>query len=162
MKNKLYLSIIIIIVIAFSLILGFVLDGMENMAIGSGTPAAIYWVSKGLALALLLGVALYVMFRKQDVGNIYILIYLTLALQLLPLIERLLLRGDSPRIIWSLIILFIVFVGYLSIVFGLDLLNDKIQKVEESLKGKSIPVVDEDLYNDENGQFVSAKNKKVD
>jgi hypothetical protein len=162
MKNKLYLSIVILIVIAFSLILGFVLDGMENMAITSGTPTIIYWISKGIALGLLLIVALYVVFRKQDVGNIYILLYMTLALQLLPFIERLLLRGDSPRIIWSLIILFIVTVGYLSVIFGLDILNDKIQKVEESLKGKSIPVVDEDLYNDENGNFVSAKKKKVD
>ncbi|MCR3906477.1 MAG: hypothetical protein NUK62_05585 [Tenericutes bacterium] len=162
MKNKLYLSIIILIVFAFSLILGFVLDGMENMAITSGTPTIIYWISKGIALGLLLIVALYVVFRKQDVGNIYILLYMTLALQLLPFIERLLLRGDSPRIIWSLIVLFIVTVGYLSVIFGLDILNDKIQKVEESLKGKSIPVVDEDLYNDENGNFVSAKKKKVD
>ena len=77
MKNKLYLSIIAIIVLAFSLVLGFVFDGMESMAIATGTPTTIYWVSKGIVLGLFVIVTLYIVLRKQDMGNIYILINMT-------------------------------------------------------------------------------------
>ena len=159
MKNKLYLSIVSIIVLAFSLVLGFILDGMESMAISSGTPKTIYWVSKGIVLGLFVIVTLYVILRKQDVGNIYILLNMTLIIQVLPFAQSLLLRWDNPLVVWSLILLFISVIIYVALFFGLDVLNDKIQKVEPTLEGKSIEVVDEDSYNDENGRFVSANKK---
>jgi hypothetical protein len=160
MKNKLYLSIIAIIVLAFSLVLGFVFDGMESMAIATGTPTTIYWVSKGIVLGLFVIVTLYIVLRKQDMGNIYILINMTLIIQILPFAQRLLLRGDNPLIVWSLIVLFLSLLIYVGLFFGLDVLNDKIQKADETLKGKSIQVVNEDTYNDENGRFVSANKKR--
>ncbi len=160
MKNKLYLSLVAIVVLAFSLVLGFVLDGMESMAISSGTPTIIYWVSKGIVLGLFVIVTLYIVFRKQDMGNIYILLNMTLIIQILPFVQRLLLRGDNPLVVWSLIVLFLSVVIYIGLFFGLDVLNDKIQKVEPTLEGKSIEVVDEDTYNDKNGRFVSANKKR--
>jgi|GEM_PF-1908698 len=160
MKNKLYLSLVAIVVLAFSLVLGFVLDGMESMAISSGTPTIIYWVSKGIVLGLFVIVTLYIVFRKQDMGNIYILLNMTLIIQILPFVQRLLLRGNNPLVVWSLIVLFLSVVIYIGLFFGLDVLNDKIQKVEPTLEGKSIEVVDEDTYNDKNGRFVSANKKR--
>ena len=70
------------------------------------------------------------------------------------------LRGDNPLIVWSLIVLFLSLLIYVGLFFGLDVLNDKIQKADETLKGKSIQVVNEDTYNDENGRFVSANKKR--
>jgi len=153
MKKSIYFSILVLFVIAFSLVLGFVLDGLDNFMISSGTPLTIFWITKGFALALLLGMMFYIVAKKQDAGNIYILLKYTLILQILPFVERLLLKGDTPHIVWAVIVAFIVVFGYLALFFGVDILGDKINKKQPELEGKSIPVVDDDEFFNEDGKF---------
>ncbi len=153
MKKYIYFSIIGLVLIAFSLVLGFVLDGLDGFVIASGTPLTLFWVAKGITLAALLGILVYIVFKKQDAGNIYIMLKYTLALQVLPFVERLLLKGDNPHTVWAVILLFVVFIAYLGLFFATDILADKINAKEPELQGKSIEVVEDESFFDENGKF---------
>ncbi len=153
MKKRLYFGIIALLVLAFSLVLGFVLDGLEDFAITNDTATVIYWVFKGLALLALVVVYIMLSVKKMDAGHYYILIRNTLLLQIAPFITRLLLMGDSAHIVWAVIFCFVVIIAYFVLLFSSDILNDRIQSVEKDLEGKSIPVVDDASFFEEDGKF---------
>ncbi|MFA6800529.1 MAG: hypothetical protein WCR19_00315 [Acholeplasmataceae bacterium] len=161
MKKKIYFNIIVLLIIAFSLVLGFVLDDLESMTLLDRTSIILYWISKGFVLALLIIFGIYVSTVNNDRGNQYVLLKFVLAIQLLPFVLRLLLKGDNSHIVLAVIVLFITVIGFVALFFSMDILNDRINEVKPTLEGKSIPVVDEDAYFDKQGKFTSANDKKV-
>lgn len=159
MKKRVYLSIIMMAVFVFSLGMGFLMQGV--MPIENEQALLFYWITKGFVLLMLIGMTWYVVLRKQEISHVVIALQLTLVLQMLPLAVRFFLSKEEPSFLWASIIVFVVLVGYLAILFSVDVLNDKVQKVTPTLEGKRIPVVDEASYDDSDGRFKGAMDKKV-
>jgi hypothetical protein len=63
--------------------------------------------------------------------------------------------------IWASVLVFVVIVIYLAVFFSTNVLNDKIVEVIPKLEGKRIRVVDEETYDDADGRFKGAMDKKV-
>jgi len=159
MKKRIYLAMLLLFVFAFALAMGFVLNTMMPLEVEKAI--LFYWITKGFVLACLFGLTLYLVLRKQEVSNAVIVLGATLLIQFLPLGLRWLLRGDEPLYIWASILVFVVVVAYLAVFFSTDVLNDKVQEVVPKLEGKSIKVVDEATYDDADGRFKGAMDKKV-
>lgn len=158
MKKRIYFAILLIIVFVFALVMGFIMNTV--MPIEVQEAQLFYWITKGFVLLCLLGLTLYLVLRKQEVSNAIILLGATLILQLLPLGLRVLLAGEEPTYLWASIVVFIVIVAYLAVFFATDVLNDKVQNKVPKLEGKSIKVVDESTYDDTDGRFKGAMDKK--
>jgi len=156
-KAKLYFLFIAIIVLGFSLVLGFLLD--ESMPITLEKGYTLYIFTKGFVSLALIIYFLYAAFFKKDSANAVIQMVFTVILQFLPLLVRVLLSREEPLFLLSIIIIFIVIIIYLSYVLALDLLSDKTAKSRLKLVGKTRNVVDEDNYYDENGKFVGVSKK---
>jgi hypothetical protein len=159
MKKRIYLAILLLFVLVFALVMGFVLDTVMPLEVSSAI--MFYWITKGFVLACLLALTLYLVFRKQEVSNAIILLGATLLIQFLPLGLRLLLKGEEPMYIWASVLVFVVIVIYLAVFFSTNVLNDKIVEVIPKLEGKRIKVVDEETYDDADGRFKGAMDKKV-
>ncbi len=159
MKKRIYFAIICLIVLGFSLAMGFVLNTV--MPIDTENAQLFYWITKGFVLMCLFGLTLYLVLRKQEVSNAIIVLGATLLLQFLPLGLRVLLRGEEPMYIWASILVFVVIISYLAVFFSTDILNDKVTEVIPKLEGKSIKVVDEATYDDTDGRFKGAMDKKA-
>jgi hypothetical protein len=159
MKKRIYLAILLLFVLVFALVMGFILDTVMPLEVSSAI--MFYWITKGFVLACLLALTLYLVFRKQEVSNAIILLGATLLIQFLPLGLRLLLKGEEPMYIWASVLVFVVIVIYLAVFFSTNVLNDKIVEVIPKLEGKRIKVVDEETYDDADGRFKGAMDKKV-
>jgi hypothetical protein len=159
MKKRIYLAILLLIVLAFALVMGFVLDTVMPLEVSSAI--TFYWITKGFVLACLLGLTLYLVLSKQEISNAIILLGATLLIQFLPLGLRWLLKGEEPMYIWASVLVFVVVVTYLAVFFSTNVLNDKVVEVIPKLEGKSIKVVDEATYDDADGRFKGAMDKKV-
>jgi putative effector of murein hydrolase LrgA (UPF0299 family) len=159
MKKRIYFAIICLVILGFSLVMGFVLNTIMPLDVENAQ--LFYWITKGFVLFCLLGLTIYLVFRKQEVSNAIIVLGATLLLQFLPLGLRVLLRGDEPMYIWASILVFVVIISYLAVFFSTDILNDKVTEVIPKLEGKSIKVVDEATYDDSDGRFKGAMDKKV-
>lgn len=159
-RSRLYLLILALLALAFSIVMAVLME--KSMSLVSDEAKLIYYITKGLATLALLGMTLYAVFLKKDPANLVIQFVLTIAYQLLPLLIRFMMTRSEPLITWSVIIIFIVSIIYLALVFSLDLLNTKVKNANLELEGKTIPVIDEDNYYDENGRFTGAtmKNKE--
>jgi hypothetical protein len=159
MKKRIYLAILLLFVLVFALVMGFVLDTVIPLEVSSAV--MFYWITKGFVLACLLALTLYLVFSKQEISNAIILLGATLLIQFLPLGLRLLLKGEEPMYIWASVLVFVVIVIYLAVFFSTNVLNDKVVEVIPKLEGKRIKVVDEATYDDADGRFKGAMDKKV-
>ena len=157
-KAKFYFLVIGFVVLAFSIIMAFLLH--ENNPIEFERGQFLYYTTKVIVSLSLVLVILYIAFFKKDRANIIIQMVLTLILQFLPLIVRFMLTREEPRFILTVVLVFVVFIIYLIFVLSFDLLTDRVKKVQPKLEGKKINVVDETSYYDENGNFIGAKKKE--
>lgn len=156
-RSGLYLLIIGFLILAFSLIMGWLMG--SYLPLDSENARLFYYISKGMATLALLVMLLYAVFFKKDPANLAIQFTATLIYQFLPLLIRFLMTRKETLNLLAVIIIFLVTIIYLAIVFALDILNTRIKQVEKLLEGNKIPVVSEDTYYDENGRFVSATGK---
>jgi len=156
MKKRFYFLVISFLILAFTIILGFLLN--SSLSIEEGKQMNLYYVVKAVCVISLLVVILFVAFNKKTVD--YTMPYLTLIasllLQLLPFVIRLLLHYKQAYI-WSVIISFVFFILYMVFVLSTDILKDKVNKALPKLEGKKIEVTDDNQYYDDNGRFNGAK-----
>ena len=100
MKKRFYFLVISFLILAFTIILGFLLN--SSLSIEEGKQMNLYYVVKAVCVISLLVVILFVAFNKKTVD--YTMPYLTLIasllLQLLPFVIRLLLHYKQAYI-WS-------------------------------------------------------------
>lgn len=157
MKKRLYFIIISGLILALSILLSFLLN--KSLAINGDDNITLYWIVKAVVGLSLVFAIIYVAFKKQDISHAIIIFYLSVLLQFLPLVVRLLLRASEPKYVLSIIISSVIYIVYLSVMFGFSILTDKTNQADEKLLGKSIKVIDEDEYNDGDGNFKSANNK---
>lgn len=162
MKKKVYIVLVFLIMIAFTLIVGFVLDTKESLKIANeGLTPVIYWVGKGFAILAML-VMIYNTIKENDYANKFVFLRLTMILQFLPLLLRLLfmvkVNGESLVVI-PVILVSVVIIGYVAIFFLVDVNNDSVKKTLPRLEGKKIPVEDSQKYYDDEGNFIGAKGK---
>lgn len=156
-RSSLYLLIAGLLILVFSFVLGYLLE--KHLPLETDEALILYIITKGIASLVLVWMVIYLVFLKKDPANLVIQFSATLVYQFLPLLVRFLMTGDEPRLILSVIVIFLVTIIYFAVFFAVDVLNLKVKQAEKELKGRTIPVVDENSYNDENGRFVSAAGK---
>lgn len=157
-KGKLYFLLIGVVILAFSVVLAILLE--DKQAIVTNTGLTIFIISQVIVDVMFILAVSFIAFSKKDISYYAITFTSSLILLLLPLLLRLLVKGDKPRTILAVIILFVALIIYLAIVLSMDVLGDKMKEAEKNLAGREIKVEEIDDYNDENGKFVGANNKK--
>lgn len=158
MKKRIYFLIASILIIAFIFSTAFLFN--QFLPIEIERNLTIYWIIKITYLGVLLLISIYLILRKQEISHIITIYVWTLALQLIPLFARILLRGNDILFTLAIILSALALIIYLILVLTFDILTDKTNRAEERLLGKTHAVVDEDDFFDEDGNFVGA-NKKV-
>lgn len=156
-KAKLFYVIIGLLVLAFSITIAAVLHTVDPIKTDGGL-----WTFISIQIIvnlIFVFVLFYTGFKKKEIAVSYVMAISTIILQFLPLVIRLLVRDDKPNYMWSIIIAFVIVIGYFALLFGSDLLNDKVNDVVPTLEGRKIPVQDVKSYEDKDGKFVSAKRK---
>lgn len=126
MKKTIYLIIIMVLVGIASVIIAMGLG--SEMQIQVERAHVLYLVAKGISLLLIVGVAVYLLIKKGDYGNQTVLVLTTILFQLVPLLLRLVLKGDNPNYFWALVISSLSVVAYFTVFLLLDLSNDKIKQ----------------------------------
>ena len=132
MKKRIYLIVVMALVAIFSLTLGFVFDQNAGLVVENQRALTLLYVAKGFSVALIIMVSIYILIKKSNYGNVTLLSIATIIFQLVPLLLRLVLRGDNPSFIWALVISFSSVIVYFLVFLGLDLSNDKLKKEKES------------------------------
>lgn len=153
-RSKIYYLIIFVLLLAFSIFMAFIID--EKMQISDDEAFTLYLVVKIAVSALVLLVSLYSLSSKHDPANNIIVNVASVVLLFLPLLLRVILAKEEPKLILGYVLSFVVVIAYLALVFGFDILNKKISQVAPTLEGKSISVESEENYYDKDGKFVSA------
>ncbi|MDY3196443.1 MAG: hypothetical protein RBQ95_06240 [Paracholeplasma sp.] len=156
-KAKLFYTIVGLVVLAFSIVTAVVLHITDPIKTSGGG-----WTFLSIQIVvnlLFVFVLLYTGFKKKEIAVSYVMVVSTIILQFLPLMIRLLVRGEKPQYMWAVIIAFVSIIAYLAVLFSSDLLNDKVQEVLPTLESNKIKVEDINDYNDQNGKLVSAKRK---
>ena len=157
-RSNFYYILLAFLVLAFSIGFGFVMEGILPI-FGNEEGKTLYIVVKSVVSVALLVVILISMNKKNDPANDIITNVSSIILLLLPLLVRFMATRESPKNVWIYLISFFTIIAYLVIVFSVDVLNKKVNKVAPKLVGKEIPLQNEDSYYDEDGNFVSAKNR---
>lgn len=157
-KGKLYFLLIGIVILAFSIILAVLLEDRNPIKTDIGL--TIFIITQVLTNVIFAATLIYLAFSTKDLSQHVITFTSSLILQLLPLLIRVFVKGDNPRKILAISIIFIVIIIYLAIVLSMDVLATKMKAAETKLEGKEIKVQDIEDYNDENGNFVGANYKK--
>lgn len=161
MKKKLYVFILFLLFLILSVSFWLALDLNSEYSLVNNSNYYMYIIVKSFVLLALL-VNLFYLIKKAEIANKIILNYSTLFIQLLPLPVRfLLLEVPSPTIkfISAMVIVAVTIIGYIGLLFLIDINNDAVNKKMEEFKGKEIPVVDEDYYFDKDNKF-KGLNKK--
>lgn len=157
-KAQVYYVILGAVILLFSILMAVVLSIVDPLKTDGGL--IVFLTAQVLVNAIFIVVLVYTAFSKKDIAISYIMIVSTILYQSLPIFIRLLVSGKEPSYIWSLILGFGVTLIYLGILFGSDILSNKIEKKLPELEGKRIPVKDIESYNDENNKFVGANKKE--
>lgn len=157
-KGKLYFLLINVVILAFFVILAFLLEDKSPIKTDEGL--TIFIITQAVVNLCFVIATGYLAFSKKDISNVAITYTGTLIIQFLPLLVRLFVKGIKPRTILAVIIIFVVMIIYLGIVLSMGILGDKMKKAETELAGREIKVQDIDDYNDEDGKFIGANNKK--
>jgi hypothetical protein len=157
-KGKLYFLFIGLIILAFSIVLAILLE--DRNPIKTETGVTIFVITQVLVNVIFAGSLIYLALSLKDLSQHVITFVGSLILQLLPLLIRLLVKGDNPNKVLAVIIIFVVMIIYFAIILSMDVLASKMKVAEKELQGREIKVQDIDDYNDENGNFVGANNKK--
>ena len=157
-KSKLYFILINVVILAFSVIIAFLLEDKHPIKTDEGL--TIFIITQAIVNLCFVVVIAYLAFSRKDISHQVITYSSTILIQLLPLLIRLFVKGDKPSTIFAVIIIFVVMIIYLGIVLSMGVLGDKMKKAETELVGREIKVQDVDDYNDETGKFVGANNKK--
>ena len=135
-KKRSFFIVISLIVLICSVVLSFILN--DYIPIIGNNNLILYIAAKSLSvLALISMVVLF--FTKKDNANYIIKYITTLIIQFLPLFIRLLSSLECGFLI-SIIIFFVVILIYSCIVFGSIILSKKSIVMDEKLKGKEIPI----------------------
>lgn len=129
MKKRIYLVIIMAITLIFSVILWTMFDGI--LPIENQRAWNLYLIAKLVSLALLVGISVYLLLKKEFFQNDVVLTLITVVFQLVPVLLRLALKGDSPKYALAAIISFLSITTYFIGFVLLDLSNDKIKKTKE-------------------------------
>jgi cytochrome bd-type quinol oxidase subunit 2 len=158
MKKKIFFTIISALILAFSLLLAYLLN--KSHSISGDENITLYWIIKGVVVVNFVVVVIYLLLKKQEVSSFINVYAATLVIQLLPLLVRALLRGDSPKYVLAIIISFVIHILYFAFIFGFSILNDKTNAADLKLVGKSIQVLEEESFNDSDGNFKSAGKRK--
>lgn len=157
-KGKLYFIGLTLIFLSFSVLLAVVLNG--NMPITEGSGNILYITTKIIVSLILIICVGYCVYFHNDRGNQIIQLSLTILLQFLPLLIRFILTAEEPSFALAIILSFVITIIYLGIVLSLDILSAQINKTAVLLEGKKIAIVSDEDYNDEDGHFSGAKNRK--
>ncbi len=126
MKKKIYLVVVMAITFLFSIFLWLILDG--SMPIAEPRAWNVYIIALAVSLALLVGVSIYVLLKKEFSNNDVVLVLITVVFQVVPLLLRLVLEGDHPNYTLAAIISFLSVTTYFIGFALLDLSNDKQKK----------------------------------
>ena len=115
---------------------------------------AIYIVSKVLCGLCLIGITLYLLFRRVEYGSGFQLYLTTAIFQIVPLFTRLCLSyALGFEIMWSVIVICVSFLIYALLMLAIFWTSNKRTKSEQKYAGNSIPVYDEHDNFDENNHF---------
>lgn len=142
MKKHIYLGMMMLLVGVFSLLIGFALDQSYPLVEDA---LVFFWIAKGVGLALLAFITLYLVVKKGDVGNMIILAVATALFQFLPLSLRFVLQGTDPSLIWAVVISFVFVIGYFGLFLALDISNDKFKQVQDQSNRKDIKSEEDSL-----------------
>ncbi len=129
MKKRIYLVVVMVLTLLFSVFLWTTFDG--TLPIENERAWNLYFIAKLVSLALLVGVSIYVLVKKEFYNNDVVLALITVVFQITPLLLRLVLKGNDPKFSLALVISFLCVVAYFVGFVLLDLSNDKLKKEQE-------------------------------
>lgn len=154
MKSKTLFKLSALLILIASIVISIVWNITNKFETDKGL--IIYIVIKSIVSILLIIAVLYISSADKEPATNYIIGVSTIVVQFLPIIVKLLLNGNNPKVLITTIIVVIVLVSYAITFFGSIYANDKIKKIEPSLEGKEIPVVDVNYNDDETDTFKGA------
>lgn len=160
MKSKVQSILLLIFALIASALFWFLFDFFEVLLIDF---ELIYYVYIGIKFFALLSIIFLWIYKskKKEVSNLYILYYLTIFLQFIPLAVRLLGRGTNSDLksFFAVFIAVISVVVYISLFITIDKSNEKIMKHFEKQERHELNVVDDGTYYDNEGNFKGANYK---
>ncbi len=154
MKRKIAYIITTAVLLVLIIIIPFFITFNGNAFYEDSVLLAIYIVSKVLTGVALLGVTIYLMFRRVEYGSGFQLYLTTAIFQIIPIFVRLCLSyAGGFEILWSIIVLCVSVLLYALAMLGILWMSNKRVKSEQKYAGNSIPVYDEHDHFDENNHF---------
>ncbi|MGI6359739.1 MAG: hypothetical protein ACOX02_01690 [Acholeplasmatales bacterium] len=132
MKKRIYLVVVMGITLLFSIFIWLALDG--SLPIEVERAWTLYIIAKGVSLALLVWISIYVLLKKEFSNNDVVLALITVVFQITPLLLRLVLKGNDPKYSLAAVISFLSVTAYFIGFALLDLSNDKRKKELEENK----------------------------
>lgn len=150
MKSKLY-SIIIFILVLLLIVALPILWKVSDILVIPNDLLWIYITAKVIATLSFIVVFLLTLWKKKAPSVSFILLLAATIYQVVPLLMRVLLVEELQ--IWSITSLIVLTTVYLSVTFGVLIMNDKMIVSEQKYQGNQIPVKEESTYQDDHGNF---------
>ncbi|WP_026391514.1 hypothetical protein [Haploplasma modicum] len=160
MKNKVQSILLLILALIGSALFWFLFEFFEVLLINSEIINYVYVGIKIFALLSIIFLWIY-KYRKNEISNLYILYYLTIFLQFIPLFVRLLGQGNTSDLksFFAVFISVVSILIYISLFITIDKSNTKIINHFSKQERHELNVVDESTYYDDEGNFRGANYK---
>lgn len=129
-------SIILILIVIIPIFLNN--DFMDNSEL-----KIVYFIAKGAAILLFLAGFSYLLLNKVTNHNFYILSFVFLLYQLMPLFTRLIIKHSDKPVVWSVILLLISILIVVLVVGIIIIINDERFNSKNNLRNKKKEIENE-------------------